>query len=139
MQNRDAYKWIQRWVGLSISIIVLTLPLNSEAYPIFAQQNYENPREATGRIVCANCHLAKKAVDIEVPQAVLPNTCLAQGKLIMILKLEKKNLAFKRTMNRDKSVFPQKNAMLAFFLKIFRQLCVLQFCSRGSLLFVFQC
>lgn len=50
------------------------LPLNSEAYPIFAQQNYENPREATGRIVCANCHLAKKAVDIEVPQAVLPNT-----------------------------------------------------------------
>jgi apocytochrome f len=74
MQNRDAYKWIQRWVGLSISIIVLTLPLNSEAYPIFAQQNYENPREATGRIVCANCHLAKKAVDIEVPQAVLPNT-----------------------------------------------------------------
>lgn len=74
MQNRNAYKWIQRWVGLSISIIVLTLPLNSEAYPIFAQQNYENPREATGRIVCANCHLAKKAVDIEVPQAVLPNT-----------------------------------------------------------------
>ena len=74
MQNRDAYKWIQRWVGLSISIIVLALPLNSEAYPIFAQQNYENPREATGRIVCANCHLAKKAVDIEVPQAVLPNT-----------------------------------------------------------------
>ena len=74
MQNRDAYKWIQRWLGLSISIIVLTLPLNSEAYPIFAQQNYENPREATGRIVCANCHLAKKPVDIEVPQAVLPNT-----------------------------------------------------------------
>jgi apocytochrome f len=49
--------------------------LNSaEAYPIFAQQNYENPREATGRIVCANCHLAQKPVDIEVPQAVLPDT-----------------------------------------------------------------
>lgn len=46
----------------------------SEAYPIFAQQNYENPREATGRIVCANCHLAKKSVDIEIPQSVLPNT-----------------------------------------------------------------
>ncbi|KAH0851502.1 hypothetical protein HID58_094693 [Brassica napus] len=44
------------------------------AYPIFAQQNYENPREATGRIVCANCHLASKPVDIEVPQAVLPDT-----------------------------------------------------------------
>ncbi|KAI3664694.1 hypothetical protein L1987_89536 [Smallanthus sonchifolius] len=37
-------------------------------------QGYENPREATGRIVCANCHLANKPVDIEVPQAVLPDT-----------------------------------------------------------------
>ncbi|KAH8479650.1 hypothetical protein H0E87_031512, partial [Populus deltoides] len=35
---------------------------------------YENPREATGRIVCANCHLADKLVGIEVPQAVLPDT-----------------------------------------------------------------
>jgi len=46
----------------------------SEAYPIFAQQNYENPREANGRLVCANCHLAAKPTEIEVPQAVLPNT-----------------------------------------------------------------
>jgi apocytochrome f len=45
-----------------------------EAYPIFAQQNYENPREANGRIVCANCHLAQKPVELEVPQAVLPDT-----------------------------------------------------------------
>jgi apocytochrome f len=44
------------------------------AYPIFAQQNYKNPREANGRIVCANCHLAQKPVELEVPQAVLPNT-----------------------------------------------------------------
>jgi len=46
----------------------------SFAYPIYAQQGYESPREATGRIVCANCHLAQKPVDIEVPQSVLPNT-----------------------------------------------------------------
>merc|ERR1711959_75656 len=45
-----------------------------QAYPIFAQQNYKNPREANGRIVCANCHLAQKPVELEVPQAVLPNT-----------------------------------------------------------------
>jgi len=44
------------------------------AYPIFAQQNYENPREPNGRIVCANCHLAQKPVELEVPQAVLPDT-----------------------------------------------------------------
>ena len=47
---------------------------SSFAYPVYAQQGYENPREATGRIVCANCHLAEKPVDIEVPQSVLPNT-----------------------------------------------------------------
>ena len=46
----------------------------AKAYPIFAQQNYANPREANGRIVCANCHLAQKGVELEVPQAVLPDT-----------------------------------------------------------------
>jgi apocytochrome f len=56
------------------SIWCLTFPSVSEAYPIYAQQGYENPREATGRIVCANCHLAQKPVDIEVPQAVLPDS-----------------------------------------------------------------
>ena len=55
-------------------IYILTQAPLSNAYPIFAQQGYENPREATGRIVCANCHLANKPVDIEVPQAVLPDT-----------------------------------------------------------------
>jgi apocytochrome f len=52
----------------------LSLALPASAYPIFAQGAYENPREATGRIVCANCHLAKKPTEVEVPQAVLPDT-----------------------------------------------------------------
>lgn len=52
----------------------LTLSSKANAYPVFAQQNYANPREANGRIVCANCHLAQKNVEIEVPQAVLPDT-----------------------------------------------------------------
>jgi apocytochrome f len=47
---------------------------DSFAYPIFAQQSYSNPREANGRIACANCHLAQKPVEIESPQAVLPDT-----------------------------------------------------------------
>jgi apocytochrome f len=51
----------------------LLFPKSSYAYPIFAQNAYSNPREATGRIVCANCHLAQKPVEIEVPQAVLPD------------------------------------------------------------------
>lgn len=58
---------------LSLSTCIL-LPGASHAFPIFAQQAYENPREATGRIVCANCHLAQKPVEIEVPQGVLPDS-----------------------------------------------------------------
>ena len=62
------------------STLVFTLLISNinisavQAYPVFAQQNYENPREANGRIVCANCHLAQKPVELEVPQAVLPDT-----------------------------------------------------------------
>ncbi|MDX2097715.1 MAG: apocytochrome f [Leptolyngbyaceae cyanobacterium bins.59] len=52
----------------------LAFPREASAYPIFAQQAYTNPREATGRIVCANCHLAAKPTEAEVPQAVLPDT-----------------------------------------------------------------
>lgn len=43
------------------------------AYPIFAQKAYSTPREETGRIVCANCHLAQKPVSLSLPQSVLPS------------------------------------------------------------------
>jgi apocytochrome f len=61
---------------LVVLVALLGLWANSPAYsyPVFAQQNYANPREANGRIVCANCHLAQKSVEIEVPQSVLPDT-----------------------------------------------------------------
>jgi apocytochrome f len=52
----------------------ILFPKVSYAYPVFAQNAYQTPREATGRIVCANCHLAQKPVEVEVPQAVLPDT-----------------------------------------------------------------
>ena len=55
-------------------ILAGTFLSSANAYPIFAQQNYQTPREANGRIVCANCHLAQKPVEIEVPQSVLPDT-----------------------------------------------------------------
>jgi apocytochrome f len=47
---------------------------DSYAYPVFAQQNYANPRAANGKLACANCHLNQKAIEIEAPQAVLPNS-----------------------------------------------------------------
>ena len=47
---------------------------NSSAYPVFAQQGYANPRAANGKLACANCHLNQKAIEIEAPQAVLPNS-----------------------------------------------------------------
>jgi apocytochrome f len=58
---------------LSVGVL-LSGPSPSWAYPFWAQQNYASPREATGKIVCANCHLAKKPTRIEVPQAVFPDT-----------------------------------------------------------------
>jgi apocytochrome f len=47
---------------------------DSLAYPVFAQQNYSNPRAANGKLACANCHLNQKGIEIEAPQAVLPNS-----------------------------------------------------------------
>jgi apocytochrome f len=64
-----------RIVLITMGILAsLIFPKVSYAYPVFAQQAYESPREATGRIVCANCHLAQKMTEVEVPQAVLPDT-----------------------------------------------------------------
>jgi apocytochrome f len=51
------------------------LPQSASAYPFWAQETApDTPREATGRIVCANCHLAAKSAEVEIPQAVLPDT-----------------------------------------------------------------
>jgi len=60
--------------GLLLAAVLLIQPQASWAYPFWAQQNYASPREATGKIVCANCHLAKKLTQVEVPQAVMPDT-----------------------------------------------------------------
>lgn len=62
------------FVIISIFSVNIINNFNANAFPIYAQQGYENPREATGRIVCANCHLAQKDVSIEVPKSILPNT-----------------------------------------------------------------
>lgn len=56
-----------------IASIFLLYPQKSFAFPIYAQQAYENPREANGRIVCANCHLAQKPTEYEAPTSVLPD------------------------------------------------------------------
>ena len=61
--------------ALTIAIISFGFGIQeSSAYPVFAQQNYSNPRAANGKLACANCHLNQKAIEIEAPQAVLPNS-----------------------------------------------------------------
>nr|WGH12748.1 Apocytochrome f [Echinothamnion sp.] len=76
MKNNSIRLNIQRILLILLSVIsiinITVSPANS--FPIYAQQGYDNPREATGRIVCANCHLAQKTVSIEVPKSVLPNS-----------------------------------------------------------------
>jgi len=60
----------------SMIVVCLGLVLSTmrpvQAYPAYAQAAYDNPREATGKIVCANCHLAQMPTLVEVPQAVTP-------------------------------------------------------------------
>jgi apocytochrome f len=63
-------------------LFALTIAINlfgfciqeSSAYPVFAQQNYSNPRAANGKLACANCHLNQKAIEVEAPQSILPNS-----------------------------------------------------------------
>nr|YP_003795408.1 component of cytochrome b6/f complex [Chromerida sp. RM11]ADJ66596.1 component of cytochrome b6/f complex [Chromerida sp. RM11] len=56
----------------------MTMSVNFDlSFPIYAQQAYANPREANGRIVCANCHLAAKPVEVETVQAVFPDSSFA--------------------------------------------------------------
>jgi apocytochrome f len=71
---------LKRTITLAIATLAVLLvsslafPQTAVAYPAYAQQAYDNPREATGRIVCANCHLAAKPIQVEVPQSVLPDS-----------------------------------------------------------------
>lgn len=74
----ELFKQIKKKIGLfsfsAIGFSQLLLPFSeANAFPIYAQQAYTNPREANGRIVCANCHLASKPVELEAPQAILPD------------------------------------------------------------------
>ncbi len=65
---RQIFSFFLGSLVLGLSLVIF--PSTSWAYPFWAQQNYENPREATGKIVCANCHLASKPTQVEVPQSV---------------------------------------------------------------------
>ena len=125
---------LARFIIICISIINIFTINQTYAFPIYAQQGYENPREATGRIVCANCHLAQKPVLLEMPKAVLPNSVfeakveipynantlqsLPNGKkgtlntgAVLILpegfKLAPKNLLSEELQQKTKSVYIQ--------------------------------
>ncbi|HEY9875439.1 MAG TPA: apocytochrome f [Candidatus Obscuribacterales bacterium] len=51
------------------------LPQAASAYPFWAQQTApESPRDPTGRLACANCHLGAKPTQVEIPQSVKPDT-----------------------------------------------------------------
>jgi apocytochrome f len=73
MANNKFFKSLLLALTIGISVFGVYIP-NSLAYPVFAQQNYSNPRAANGKLACANCHLNQKAIEIEAPQAVLPNS-----------------------------------------------------------------
>jgi apocytochrome f len=73
MITNKFFKSLLLILALAVNIFGFSVE-NSEAYPVFAQQNYSNPRAANGKLACANCHLNQKAIEVEAPQAVLPNS-----------------------------------------------------------------
>ena len=73
MATNKFFKSILFTLMIAISLFSFCIE-NSSAYPVFAQQGYSNPRAANGKLACANCHLNQKAIEIEAPQAVLPNS-----------------------------------------------------------------
>jgi apocytochrome f len=72
MSTNKFFKSLLFTLTIAISVFGFSIE-NSLAYPVFAQQGYSNPRAANGKLACANCHLNQKAIEIEAPQAVLPN------------------------------------------------------------------
>ena len=75
------------------SSVFVFFPQASFAFPIYAQQAYESPREANGRIVCANCHLAQKPTEFESPTSVLPDSVFETVVKIPYDKTKKQILA----------------------------------------------
>ena len=73
MATNKFFKSLLSTLTIAISLFGACIE-NSSAYPVFAQQGYANPRAANGKLACANCHLNQKAIEIEAPQAVLPNS-----------------------------------------------------------------
>jgi len=127
-------KFLTRLIANSVILLSsLTIFIQqTNAYPIYAQQAYTNPRAANGRIACANCHLAEKSIEVEAPKAVLPNSVfettvkipyqkdakqiLGNGQLsglnvgaVVILpegfKLAPKNLLTKEFLEKNKGVY----------------------------------
>merc|ERR1712086_730537 len=73
MATNKFFKSILFTLMIAISLFGFCIE-NASAYPVFAQQGYSNPRAANGKLACANCHLNQKAIEIEAPQGVLPNS-----------------------------------------------------------------
>jgi len=73
MATNKFFKSLLFTLTLAISLFGFSIE-DSSAYPVFSQQGYANPRAANGKLACANCHLNQKAIEIEAPQAVLPNS-----------------------------------------------------------------
>lgn len=74
-QASPADEMMKAAAGAAAAVVVAgSMADSASAYPIFAQQNYKNPEAPTGRIVCANCHLAMKPLIVSQPHTVLPDT-----------------------------------------------------------------
>ena len=63
-----------RFVTIFIHAGVMASGEPAYAYPAFAQSLFSEPRDATGKIVCSNCHLQQADSHLALPQGVLKNS-----------------------------------------------------------------
>merc|ERR1719359_1055259 len=71
----------------SAVVFATAMAPEAQAHPIFAQQNFADPVDPTGKLVCANCHLQTKEINLRMPHEVLPDT-IFKIKVDLPLKYE---------------------------------------------------
>ncbi|MFQ6667155.1 hypothetical protein Gotur_033265 [Gossypium turneri] len=110
LHNEDHIHTILHFSTNLICFVILSgySILGNEELIILNSWGYENPREATRRIVCANCHLANKPVDIEFPQPILPDIVFEAVVTIPYNMQLKQVLAYGENRGRGQ-IYPDEN------------------------------
>ena len=80
------FHYLGSGLGFALISIVAGSSGGIDTYPAFAKSLFDRPREATGKIVCSNCHLGSDELIISLPQGVLAGDSFEVGFQIPLKK-----------------------------------------------------